>query len=115
LLLAGDVALGLVLTTAALLTWRFRAPRRRRQQDELGQLVTVILDSFGLAVLLVEGVLPGAWLIGSYGVHGGQIENNLLPGSSIDGLLRAMVLGLAVSTVVGLRRYWRLLFPPRKP
>jgi hypothetical protein len=66
-------------------------------------------------VLLVEGVLPGAWLIASYAAHGGQIENNLLPGSSVDGLLRAMALGLAVSTVVGLRRYWRLLFPLASP
>jgi hypothetical protein len=62
-------------------------------------------------VLLVESGLPGAWLIASYAAHGGQIENNLLPSSSVDGLLRAMALGLAISTVVELRRYWRLLFP----
>ena len=115
MLLAGDVALGLVLTAAVLLTQRARAPQRRRQQDELGQLILVILESFGLVVLLIEGVLPGAWLIGSYALHGGPIENNLLPGASVDGLLRAMALGLTVSTVVGLPKYLRLLVPPRKP
>jgi hypothetical protein len=115
LLLAGDVALGLILTATALLSQRWHAPRRRHQQDELGRLVTVILESFGLAVLLVEGALPGVWLIISHAVHGGAIESNLLPGASVDGMLRAMALGLAISTVVGVRRYWRLLVAPPKP
>jgi len=111
-LLAGDIGLGLLLTIIALIRQRQRATKR---SGDLGEAVTAILASFGLAVLLVEGLLPGFWMIGGYALHGGALEDSLLPGASVIGLLRALAIGLVISTYASVRAYLLLLSTRRKP
>lgn len=112
MLLAGDISLGLLLTVIAVICQRRRTKSRRI--DQFGEVVTAILASFGLAVLLVEGLLPGFWMIGGYALHGGAIEDSLLPGASIGSLLRALAIGLVISTYASVRAYVSLLSARRR-
>jgi len=105
-LLVGDLVLGLVLIALALFV---RARRRIRSSDKLGVIVTIMLTSFGLAVLMFEGLLPGLWMIAGYALYGGTLEDHLLPGASVGNLLRALALGLVVSAAAAIRAYALLL------
>lgn len=111
MLLAGDIGLGLLLTAIALIRHQHRTASRR--SDEFGAAVTAILASFGLAALLVEGLLPGFWMIGGYVLHGGALEDSLLPGASVGRLLVTLAIGLVISTYASVRAYLALLPPKR--
>src|SRR5204862_42123 len=71
--------------------------RSGRGVDQLGDFVTSALASFGLAVLIVEGLLPGFWMIAGYALYGGTLEDHLLPGTSVSSLLRTLAVGPVVS------------------
>jgi hypothetical protein len=103
-LLVGDLVLGLGLAALALVV---RARRRSRSSDQFGVIVTIVLTSFGLAVLMFEGLLPGLWMIVGYALYGGTLEDHLLPGASVGNLLRA--LALVVSAYAAGRAYALLL------
>ena len=47
-------------------TYSSTATNDQPRRGDFGEAVTAILASFGLAVLLVEGLLPGFWMIGGY-------------------------------------------------
>jgi hypothetical protein len=111
LLLLADFVLGLLLIGLALYV---RARRKIRASDQVGAVVTIMLASFGLAWLLVEGVLPGFWMIGGYALFGGTLEDHLLPGASIAGLLRSLVIGLVISTYASIRAYVSLIWRRRR-
>jgi hypothetical protein len=102
----GDLVLGLALAALALFV---RARRRSRSSDQFGVIVTIVLTSFGLAVLMFEGLLPGLWMIVGYALHGGTLEDHLLPGASVGNLLRALAIGLVVSAYAAGRAYALLL------
>jgi len=42
-------------------------------------------------------------MIGGYALHGGALEDSLLPGASVTGLLRALAIGLVISTYASVR------------
>jgi hypothetical protein len=110
-LLLADITLGLLLALAATFV---RSRRSARRRDPFGEVISLTLTSFALAVLLVEGLLPGFWLIVSYSLHGGALEDHLLPGATVGSLLRALALGLVVSLIAGVRTYVWLLSSRRK-
>jgi len=105
-LLLGDIGVGLLLTILATV---IRARQHRRGAGQFGELVTNVVPSFGLAVLVFEGLLPGVWMIAGYALYGGTLENHLLPGASVANLLRALAIGLVVSTYAAARAYVALL------
>lgn len=111
MLLVGDIGLGLLLTIIAI-GWRSRTSGRRTY--ELGEAATTVLASFGLAVLLVEGLLPGFWMIVGYSLYGGLLEGHLLPGATLGSLLRTLAIGLVISTYASVRAYLGLLSSRRK-
>lgn len=97
---------------AAAQRWRAigRSSRTRGTQTyELGEATTAALASFGLAVLLIEGLLPGFWMIVGYGLNGGRLEDYLLPGATIGRLLSALAIGLVISCYASIRAYIALL------
>ena len=51
---------------------------------------------------LVEGVLPGAWLIVAYSLYSGLLDDRLPLGASIGNVLHAMAIGLVISTCAGI-------------
>ncbi len=82
-LIAGDIGIGLILTIVVL-AYRRRTPATRpRHSDTVGEAAKGVLASFALAVLLVEGVFPGAWLIVAYSLYGGPLEDRLPLGASL--------------------------------
>ena len=104
MLLFWDVIGGVLLTAVALYRNRVYPGSR-----ELGAVVRTVLASFGLATLLVDGLLPGFWLIVNYGLYGGRLEDHLLPGSEVGTLLRALAAGLLISTYAAVRAYLDLI------
>lgn len=110
MLVGGDVLVGLLLTATALIVRRRRAIGRTT--NELGDIVTVILASFGLAILLVEGALVGFWMIVGYALYGGPLENHLLPGATTGRLVVTFSIGLVISTAAALLAYAKLLAKP---
>jgi len=62
-----------------------------------------------LAALLVEGLLPGFWMIGGDALHGGALEDSLLPGASVSRLLVTLAIGFVISTYASVRAYISLL------
>jgi len=113
-LIAGDIGIGLILTIVVL-AYRRRTPTiRPRHSDTVGEVAKAVLASFALAVLLVEGVFPGAWLIVAYSLYGGPLEDRLPLGASIGSVLRAMAIGLVISTYAGISSYIALFLPSRR-
>ena len=112
MLLVGDIGVGLALTVLGLIVQHRR--RTGMRTDEVGTFVRTVLASFGLAVLMVDGIMPGFWMIGNYALYGGPLDGHVLPGSGVDGLLRAMSIGLVIMTAVGVMTYWSQLFPTRR-
>ncbi len=107
MLLLGDIGLGLVSSALAVV---IRARRKTRRPDQLGDTVEIVLASFGLAVLVVEGLLPGFWMIGRYALYGGALE-----GSPATRVRRSRVccvpwpIGLVISTYTAARAYVSLV------
>ena len=52
-------------------------------------------------------------MIGGHALYGGRLEDHLLPGAGLDGLLRSLAIGLIISAGAGMIAYWQMLFPHR--
>jgi len=77
---------------------------RHRRGFEL-DINKAILTSFGVGVALGFVLIPGLWLSFSLSLHGGPIENNMLPGTEPGELFVHMVIGALAAAGVALTAY----------
>jgi hypothetical protein len=111
--------LGVFLVTGLLLVlvcWlvRFFSYQGGRQFD-FNESVKLVMASLAGASAVTFSILPAGWFAISFALRRGPIEDNLLPGSSIDNLVVALVLGTAVTTLWGVRGFLQTLQPQGRP
>jgi hypothetical protein len=109
MLLLGEIVLGIALSAGAV--W-FQRPQAGLPR--LGDVATAIIASFGLAALLGEGLVPGFWMIGNYALRGGRLEDYVLPGAGVAEVVRALAIGLLLSTYASIRAYVSLIRSRRR-
>jgi len=89
-----------IVIGCTLLVWslRSRLVRNPRPTLDLAYFLQALLASFAIGISVAKILLPCFWLAFSLMIRSGKIEDNFLPGSSIDDLLISAVLG-AVATL----------------
>jgi hypothetical protein len=83
--------------------WRWRA--RGRISINEAWLVALVFMSGGIGTAVGFLLVPSAWLVVSYAMHGGTVEQNLPPGSDVNGILAALVLGVLGTVVYAVKGY----------
>lgn len=68
-------------------------------------VVASVAAGFGIGFI----VLPATWFIFSYAFHPGGIETNLCPGSSVDNLVAALVVGILSMFIYAVHGAFRLV------
>jgi hypothetical protein len=83
--------------------WRWRTQGRARINE--GWFTSLVFTSFGIGTAVGTLLVPSAWLVISYAMRGGTVEHNLPPGSDVNGILAALVLGVLVTLVYAVKGY----------
>ncbi len=97
------VSVGFLLLGISLVRYYQLTPRPNYDFNVLA------LHAFGVGGVFGYVIVPTLWLIVSYAMHKGTIEENLLPGSGVESLMISMILGSLATTWSTGKAFYRYL------
>ena len=97
--------LGTLILGLALMAFGLVRRRRRKQVIDQAYVQKLALVSLGAGSAIVGGALPVLWLLVSYSLRGGTVEDNLPPGFDVKAILTVVVVGGVVATISAIYGY----------